>query len=741
MKILINKFQQKYLWFKIIVEWFNKEHKEKFDLIENSSYCWKVANTALTAWELLVKNNINIQKYFPNQETHVFLKWSDNYKLICKKFNYTEENLSTIKNNIKYDNNNRNIKYSKIICRNFIEELQKAAIWAKKEISSSNLLGILILNIEQASISSQVDYIFSNYLADNQYNICVPRKLSDYQAITVILLILKLVNCYIKNHNIKYEDFSVLLRTKFINGSEPEYANRHYIDYLLRKDIESECSWEYILYKINNLNVKADILLTIINNFQQEVAGIQLYNYNCHDWVDFCNKILVIFGVLEHCDQNLIDNWCNLLIHYTQLDQYLNQHDLSECLKILGYLAEDLEDINFNIADKINNKLINIINLDIALSQQFDCLWICGANDINWLEDNQFNPFMPAFLQKQYKYSSEDMLQRIITNIKQLLICSYSMYIDGNLVRPNRLINNFTNFDVVDNNINNIIKLEYYQDDIAPKYNNNSFSGINFLKLQAACPFKANAKIRLHADSLKNPSKFVDARIKGEIIHKAMEQFWLKYKTSDIVKKMPDEQIYQELLIIITKFLNSLKNNKPTIFNDIIIQIESTRIASLCSNFIKTCDLIRDDNFTVMYLEHKFSIQLEELVIKIKIDRIDQINNTDNLIIIDYKTGRSLINISNLADPRIDEPQLLIYSLCLANIRQLMLGIINEQPRWIKITNWLESKDIWYKNLYKIAQDFQNGNAMVDPKYGEQTCRLCDLKYMCRIFEKNKNAK
>ena len=116
MKILINKFQQKYLWFKIILRWFNKEHKEKFDLIEHSSYCWKVANKALSAWQFLVKNNINIQQYCYSQETHAFFEWSDNYKSICQQFNYTEELLDPIKNKLNHDNK-QNITCFKIICR------------------------------------------------------------------------------------------------------------------------------------------------------------------------------------------------------------------------------------------------------------------------------------------------------------------------------------------------------------------------------------------------------------------------------------------------------------------------------------------------------------------------------------------------------------------------------------------------------------------------------------------------
>ena len=137
----------------------------------------------------------------------------------------------------------------------------------------------------------------------------------------------------------------------------------------------------------------------------------------------------------------------------------------------------------------------------------------------------------------------------------------------------------------------------------------------------------------------------------------------------------------------------------------------------------------------VLYLERKFIVKLKELSIKIKIDRIDQLSDL-NLVVIDYKTGKSLINnTKNWQEPRIDDPQLLIYSLCLPNIKELILAVVTVDPKLITLSNWQESKDIWYENLYKLAKDFQNGVAIVDPKYGAATCRQCDLKYMCRVFE------
>jgi hypothetical protein len=76
----------------------------------------------------------------------------------------------------------------------------------------------------------------------------------------------------------------------------------------------------------------------------------------------------------------------------------------------------------------------------------------------------------------------------------------------------------------------------------------------------------------------------------------------------------------------------------------------------------------------------------------------------------------------------------LVYSLSLDNIKELQLFMITNNPKIVNLYNWQDSKDIWYENLYKLAKDFQNGVAIVNPKYKEATCRTCDLKYMCRVY-------
>ena len=50
--------------------------------------------------------------------------------------------------------------------------------------------------------------------------------------------------------------------------------------------------------------------------------------------------------------------------------------------------------------------------------------------------------------------------------------------------------------------------------------------GSNLLKTQAACPFSAFAKFRLHAESLKSAAIGLDPATRGLLIHSALEHVW-----------------------------------------------------------------------------------------------------------------------------------------------------------------------------------------------------------------------
>jgi hypothetical protein len=50
--------------------------------------------------------------------------------------------------------------------------------------------------------------------------------------------------------------------------------------------------------------------------------------------------------------------------------------------------------------------------------------------------------------------------------------------------------------------------------------------GARLLELQAACPFRAQAEVRLGARALEEPAMGVDAAERGDLVHAALARLW-----------------------------------------------------------------------------------------------------------------------------------------------------------------------------------------------------------------------
>jgi ATP-dependent helicase/nuclease subunit B len=53
-----------------------------------------------------------------------------------------------------------------------------------------------------------------------------------------------------------------------------------------------------------------------------------------------------------------------------------------------------------------------------------------------------------------------------------------------------------------------------------------------------------------------------------------------------------------------------------------------------------------------------------------------------------------------------------------------------------KAKAWKPLLESWKDEAESLGSSFASGEARVDPKRGQQTCRNCDLHTVCRVYEK-----
>ena len=271
------------------------------------------------------------------------------------------------------------------------------------------------------------------------------------------------------------------------------------------------------------------------------------------------------------------------------------------------------------------------------------------------------------------------------------------------------------------------------------------------LRNQAECPFRAFAVHRLASHKREFSELDMDDSLKGSLIHKIMELFWNQVRSSERLHELHEsnklEMLIRECVEDSMRLFN-LDTERQRYF----YKFECERLISLIHEWM---EYERErSHFNVLDTESEKTIHLNGLPLKLKVDRIDQTQENE-FILIDYKTG-AIQNIKKWFGERIEEPQLPLYSMeisadgiVFANIRKgssryrglshkenLIPGVESNITKEIpELTTWDELKTFWRNGLNQLASEFLQGELKVSPLHDNETCKYCDQITLCRKTE------
>ena len=275
--------------------------------------------------------------------------------------------------------------------------------------------------------------------------------------------------------------------------------------------------------------------------------------------------------------------------------------------------------------------------------------------------------------------------------------------------------------------------------------------GSALLSDQAICPFRGFARHRLQLAALPEPETGLSARVRGSLLHRALEDLWRGLKDQATLLRQSPEQLEQLVLHQVAAAIARYRPQAPEV-GPRGWQLEQARCARLIHELLET-DRLRAP-FTVKQQETETELRLGKLALRLRPDRLDQTAAGD--LVIDYKTGRKLNPPWGSERPQ--DPQLLAYALAEPQVRGLAfaqlsagntayLGIAEDEGlapgiRAIAQTpalrdgpqSWAELQQHWQLQLTELAQEYCGGHAPVQP-LNSQSCRYCDLHGLCRIDE------
>ena len=775
-KKLLTSFEQQIIWEQIIID-----SKYGDQLLRVSSS----AKQARDAWNILLQWELDFSKLELKTDSNaeVFLEWATKYKKLCKKNDWLDFpsmvnflNQAILNDDIILPDkcyliecNDLTPQYKKLFTnlksRNILickagkdpvviglaskeNEYLTAAYWAKQqwEQDPDKRIGIVVPDL--TSCRDYIEQVFAATFSAPVYNISAPNSIASYPLIAVALLILKNFN----NKFIELETLTQLLRTPFIGGADLELTKRASFDCILRLFGESLIKIENILQEFDKLAIdhsgKCNDFITRFKNWLfifTKLKGKHSTDY----WTNKFKEILIIWGwpgerKLNEQEYELFVCWELLLQSYQKLGHILGLHDFHKAQLVLKQLA-----LETPFLPKSGDVPIHVLGTLEAVGLPFDLLWVTGMDREAWPLKPMPNPFIPMHIQRQYNLPHSSP-QRELAFAKQLteafsrggktqVIFSFPIVVDEVKTDLSRLLVGYkviTNFNLnVDLLKYKSIKMEQFIDDKAPEFSSNLPvpGGSKVLKLQAACPFWAFAEIRLGAIAIFEPTIGLTPAERGTLLHAVLAEFWQQVNTLECLNKMSTDDIKKKLLLLINNYLNNLQRKRPITLNKNYINIETKRMLNIINLWL---NIERQRSpFVVFKLEQQKLITLGTITFKIRIDRIDKLL-TGEIIIIDYKTGR--VKLSQIFGDRLQEPQLPLYCLALEEVpSEVAFAVI--RPDQIALqeqaVNWNDHIIPWQSKLGNLAQEFQQGVAVVNPLQGTVTCRICNLQPFCRVYE------
>jgi probable DNA repair protein len=269
--------------------------------------------------------------------------------------------------------------------------------------------------------------------------------------------------------------------------------------------------------------------------------------------------------------------------------------------------------------------------------------------------------------------------------------------------------------------------------------------GIRLLELQSWCPFRGFAELRLQSKPLTEPAPGIDARLRGRVLHRALELFWRSTRDWQSLRAGGPEARLSRVRGCVQRALEELAVHIPARLAPPLLRREQARSEQVIMRLLDW-ELAREP-FEIHALEWAQPHVIAGATLRVQLDRVDRLSD-GRLAVIDYKTGTPEKFEAFAA--RAQRPQLPAYASVAGNATaavaavylgreaQKLRGVADRAGRLPGIEaldaragDWSQLLAHWNEQLQALVQEYLRGEAAVHPQPG--ACDYCHLHIFCRI--------
>ena len=622
------------------------------------------------------------------------------------------------------------------------EEYQQLMAWLQVKLDEGNQrIGVVVPDLQQKSPTLQ--RTLAQHFDPALFNISLGQTLSEFPLVAHALCWLNLDTQLLNHHQA-----ALLLQSPYLGSAQEEFLARS--EYLQDGTLLENQHLPFTTF-ISDLEAntpKLAALLKHISPYPKEAS--------VHEWIDYFQERLNSLGFpgdygLNSENYQCFNRFTLLFDELRQLSLLSARLNKAEALEALQLLTQ-----NTIFQAQKTTAIVQISGLLEASGCEFDSLWVMGLTDQCLPQKVHLSAFIPPQLQRELLMPhslparelqfAQQTLKRLQSSAESVVF-SYAKLQADNPNLPCSLITNHPHFELLPNSkqspsCDELIALEEHYT-VLIKSEEHITGGTAILANQAKCPFKAFAEHRLRAKVASQTTDGLDAKERGQIIHKVMELLWQTLESQQALFNLDEHQLEQHIEQAIQSALAPLKEQHPESFSPFIQEVEYIRLKRLvcaCLEWEK-----QRSPFTIAALEQSYTINLAGLDFRVRVDRLDQV--ADKKWVIDYKS--SLPNSKPWNEERPKEPQLLLYALLDKQINtllfmQLKTGKIScsgfsEEKQGIsgigslkKEEKWDDCRENWHQQLTLLAEEFQQGHC--PPQPAQLTlCQQCDYQNLCRF--------
>lgn len=655
---------------------------------------------------------------------------------------------------------------ARVALKNQETEIESAAIWAKNVLlkDSSASIGIIVPNLGQCR--DQVERIFirvflPQFLSPQTHRSTLPFNFSagtPLGATPIISIAHQLLA--LENKDWPLDEICSLLSSPFWRNDEDNIFIFWLIDSLKRLErltisaAEIRYQTQKIISKLEesfpSQKKSAESFLKILNQSAAEIAYLKGFK-TIGQWIDLINVYLSNLNwpgprVLDSIEHQQVSHWHALLERLIDLSAVAGKVNFNTFCQELIKAANATP---FQAQTPLSP--IQILGALEGAALSFSHVWILGMHHRQWPGIASPNPFLPHDLQrnlgmphasaerelvfaesltKHYKSCAEYIYFSYPTTIEdQELHCSPLIEDIDKILISDILAGNENTCDL-DNHL--LTLLTNYQcdtliDNQGPPVNSHTEiikGGASILKEQSACAFNAFARFRLGARNPNKPSAGLSYIERGNILHEVLANIWKLLKNHASLCMIEDHKLAALITNELNPILNKVSAKRGLNNLPLYIDVERQRLEKII--FLWLQEEKRRPPFTVISIEEPIKVIYQGLELNLRLDRIDQLENGD-LLLIDYKTGNP--SKKDWSGSRPKDPQLPFY--CLTTLpapiaisfarvsikAQTFIGMGGslDQPLELEfIEDWEAQKTEWAEAIQGLAKDFMDGVATVD---------------------------